>query len=65
MIKKKGNVNGRRQNALARLQKNLQDWNKHSNPKMKNGIEIRSHEAEKVRLEKEIENVTKHINGQF
>ena len=65
MIKKKGNVNGRRQNALARLQKNLQDWNKHSNPKMKNGIEIRSHEAEKARIEKEIENVTKHINGQF
>lgn len=65
VIKHKGNVNGRRKNALAYLEKSLENWKKHSNPKIKNGIEIRSHEAEEKRILYEIERVKAHINQQF
>lgn len=65
LIKHKGNVNGRRQNALAYLEKSLEDWRKHSNPKTKKGVEIRSHEAEEKRILFEIERVKTHLNNQF
>lgn len=67
-IKHKGNVNGRRQNALKYLEKKLADWNTHNedfvskNPKKRN---TRSHEAEKERLEREIENIKQHLAGNF
>ena len=67
-IKHKGNVNGRRQSALKYLEKKLSDWNTHNedfvskNPKKHN---TRSHEAEKQRLEREIENVKQHLAGNF
>lgn len=65
VIKHKGNVNGRRQNALTLLEKSLEAWKKHSKPKMKNGVEIRSHEAEEKRILFEIERVKAHLNNQF
>lgn len=61
---KAGGRNGRRQNALKYLEAKLTEWNSHDkdfvskNPKKAN---TRSHEAEKVRLEKEIENVKTHL----
>ena len=67
-IKHKGNVNGRRQNALKYLEAVLAKWNTHNedfvgkNPKKAN---TRSHEAEKARLEREIENVKQHLTGNF
>lgn len=65
LIKHKGNVNGRRKNALAYLEKSLEAWKKHSNPKIKNGVEIRSHEAEEKRILFEIERIKLHLNSQF
>lgn len=67
-VKHKGNVNGRRQNALKYLEETLVKWNSHNedfvgkNPKKAN---TRSHEAEKARLEREIENVKQHLAGNF
>lgn len=57
---KSGGRNGRRKNALAYLENQLAKWNSHSedfiskNPKKGN---TRSHEAEKARLENEINNL--------
>jgi len=68
IVKHKGNVNGRRKNALAYLENKLSIWNTHNedfvskNPKKAN---TRSHEAEKARLEKEIENIKAHLSGIF
>lgn len=68
IVKHKGNVNGRRKNALAYLEKKLAEWNSHNedfvskNPRKHN---TRSHEAEKARLEREIENVKQHLAGNF
>ena len=57
---KAGGLNGRRKNALAYLEKKLNEWDSHNedfvgkNPKKAN---TRSHEAEKARLEREISNL--------
>ena len=54
-------VNGRRKVALANLEKQLKEWNKHSEDKKKNNKVIRSHEAEKARMEIEIETLKSRI----
>lgn len=65
---KAGGRNGRRQNALKYLENSLAKWNTHNedfvskNPKKAN---TRSHEAEKARLEREIESVKQHLAGNF
>ena len=51
---KKGNATLRRKDALKRLEAQLVKFNNSDLPKMKNGKEIRSHEAEVSRMETEI-----------
>lgn len=67
IIKKKGNVNGRRAEALKRLEKQLIEWNKHDHEKasVQTGEVLRSHEAEKNRIEYEISRLKAHLAGQF
>lgn len=58
----KNNINGRRKVALENLEKQLKAWNKHSEDKRgKNKKLIRTHEAEKARIEKEIETLKSRI----
>ncbi len=54
-------VNGRRKVALEHLEKRLKEWNKHSKDKMDGNRLIRTHEAEKARIEKEIETLKTRI----
>ena len=51
----KNNVNGRRKVALEYLEKQLKAWNTHNNDYSNHKGIKRSHEAEKARMEKEIE----------
>ena len=69
LVKKKGNVNGRRINALKLLEASLANWRKHDKPKeygkIGGPVLTRTHEQEEARILREIENVKKHLAGQF
>ena len=51
---KKGNATLRRKDALKRLEAQYAKFTSSDSPKMKNGKEVRSHEAEVSRMEAEM-----------
>ena len=55
-------LDGRRKRALKRLEKNLSEWNTHNKDKITRSGKIRSHEDEKLRIEKVIENTKNNLS---